>query len=214
MSFPKIERKYVIETYEKIASQFDDTRYSVWPSVKRFLNSLESNSLLFEAGCGNGKNLFYRKDLVPYGCDISQNLVNIAKAKNRENSIQIGDLFLGDITNLPKSYTNFFDNTMSVAVIHHLSTKKRRQKAISELIRVTKPGGRILIQVWSQKDETDEQDSFIPFKNKFSGNVIAERYYHLFKIGELDELLEPFNKITKENIFFEKDNFGVILQKN
>ncbi len=40
---------------------------------------------------------------------------------------------------------------MSVAVLHHLSTIERRQKAISELIRVTKPGGKIFIEVWAKE---------------------------------------------------------------
>ena len=31
--------------YDKIAREFDTTRYSIWTSVKKFLDSLPANSL-------------------------------------------------------------------------------------------------------------------------------------------------------------------------
>jgi ubiquinone/menaquinone biosynthesis C-methylase UbiE len=33
-----------------------------------------------------------------------------------------------------------FDVVLSIAVLHHLSTKERRLQALSELLRITKPG--------------------------------------------------------------------------
>lgn len=41
------------------------------------------------------------------------------------------------------------DYVISVAVIHHFSTEERRLEAINELVRITKPGGTILIYVWA-----------------------------------------------------------------
>jgi SAM-dependent methyltransferase len=39
--------------------------------------------------------------------------------------------------------SNIFDYVISIGVLHHLSTQKRRAKAIQELVRILKPGGRI-----------------------------------------------------------------------
>lgn len=36
--------------------------------------------------------------------------------------------------------SDYFDNVISIAVIHHLKTKDERVQAIKELIRITKPG--------------------------------------------------------------------------
>ena len=232
MSLPMIEQQYVLDTYDKIANAFDTTRYSVWNRVKTFINSLDSNTKLFEAGCGNGKNIFYRNDIISYGCDISEKLVNICQTKCSNTPDTI---FVGDITNLPVQYTNYFDNTMSVAVLHHLSTIERRRKAISELIRVTKPGGKIFIEVWAKeqnpkninishssdsdtfnkcKHSFNAQDVYIPFKNRFTGANIADRYYHVFVDGELDNLVDNINNAIIIDKFYEKGNFGIILQKN
>ena len=52
------------------------TAIGIW---KNFIDSLESGSKLFEAGCGNGKNLTYRKDIQTYGCDISSGLIDVCR---------------------------------------------------------------------------------------------------------------------------------------
>ena len=51
--------------YTQIAKRFDITRAYVWPCVKRFLElchiNMNTNMTVFEAGCGNGRNLIYAK---------------------------------------------------------------------------------------------------------------------------------------------------------
>ena len=41
------------------------------------------------------------------------------------------------------------DATMCVAVLHHISTARRRQRVIDELFRVTAFGGHVLLHVWA-----------------------------------------------------------------
>ena len=64
-----IEKKYVYDTYSKIAHSFSNTRSYIWPSVKLFLDNLDVGSIILEVGCGNGKNLDYRKDCFSIGLD-------------------------------------------------------------------------------------------------------------------------------------------------
>ena len=46
---------------------------------------------------------------------------------------------------------NIADYVLSIAVVHHLTTEERRYKAVSEMIRILKPGGKMIIQVWAMK---------------------------------------------------------------
>jgi tRNA (uracil-5-)-methyltransferase TRM9 len=48
------------------------------------------------------------------------------------------------------------DFSISIAVIHHFSTPERRLAAIKELVRITRPGGTILIFVWAMEQEVSK----------------------------------------------------------
>ena len=75
---------------------------------------------------------------------------------------------------------------MCIAVLHHLSTECKRKLAINELIRITKPGGKILILVWALEQELDskrkfdKQDNYIDWRDK-SKKLLGKRYYHVFE---------------------------------
>jgi SAM-dependent methyltransferase len=121
------------EVYNNIAHDFDRTRFQVWLIIKKFINSLPKNCSVADIGCGNGKNIdLSRKDINYKGMDISDAFVKICIKKEL-------DVIQGNILNIPFE-NNQFDNSMSIAVIHHLSDRMDRIKAISELLRITKPG--------------------------------------------------------------------------
>jgi len=134
-----LEQDYVYKTYDVIADHFSETRFSVWQNVKIFLNSVKSGSLIADIGCGNGKNMF-RPDCVFHGLDTCQKFVNICNSKGLDTRV-------GNCTDIPFN-TNTYNATICIAVVHHLSKIKDRKKCIQELIRITKPDGKILIQVW------------------------------------------------------------------
>jgi len=207
----EIEKEFVVSTYNKIAKNFSDTRYAVWNSVTEFINEIPINSSVLEVGCGNGKNMMLRNDLNFDGCDISKEFVKMCKCKGL-NVIEANNL------NLPYN-DNIYDYTLSVAVIHHLSTENKRLKSIKELIRVTKPGGKIFIEVWAFEQGKDSrikfnhQDVIVPFKDKISRKVIGNRFYHVFKIGELIDLISNITNVKIIKEFYEKGNWVTILQK-
>ena len=201
-----LEQKYVYDTYEKIAEHFSQTRYCVWSNVKSFVNLLEQNSFIADIGCGNGKNMLYRADCTNFGCDFSEKLVSICQTKNL-------NVIYGDILNIPYQ-DNIFDYTICIAVIHHLSTEEKRKKAIQELKRTTKNGGKILILVWALEQDKDsrrkfiKQENYVDWKDK-QGKLLGKRYYYVFKQNELESLLDNPNDIEKS--FYEKSNWGVII---
>lgn len=203
-----IEKKNVKDIYNKIAKEFSDTRYRPWSCVESFLDNIQSGCKLGDIGCGNGKNMKYRKDCINFGCDFSEELVSICKSDGL-------NVIYGDILDIPFE-TDSFHYTICIAVIHHLSTVEKRVKAINEIMRVTKKGGKALILVWALEQPENsrrkftKQDNMVSWKDK-RGNLLGERYYYVFKKGELESLVDKEFTISKS--FYELGNWGVILEK-
>lgn len=198
----EFEKKYVFDIYNSVSREFSKTRYSVWSCVKDFFSIIPKNETILEAGCGNGKN-FIRENM--YGIDACQDFVNECVSLNL-------NVKQGDILNI--NYPNdTFDNAMSIAVVHHLSTHERRKHSLEELTRVTKPNGLIFVLVMATDvhlkrtliEENNTQDVLILFNNK-------PRYYHLFEENELISLLPEGVTLVKS--FREKGNYGIYFRKN
>ena len=45
------------------------------------------------------------------------------------------------------------DGVVSIGVIHHFCLVERRIKAIEELSRILKPGGRVMLYVWAYEQK-------------------------------------------------------------
>ena len=205
-----IEEDFVFSTYEKIAHNFSHSRYKVWNRVENFISDIPTSSKVMEVGCGNGKNMMLRDDIFFEGCDTCHQFVKICT--DRELSvIQANNL------NLPYD-DNSYDFTLSVAVIHHISTHENRIKAIEELVRITKPGGKIFLEVWAfeqgplSKMNLTQQDNLIPFKDKITRENLGDRFYHFFKENELQNIVNQYN-VKIIDSFWEKGNWGIIIQK-
>lgn len=164
----RIESLHVHDVYDAIATHFDKTRYKPWPRVVDFLLSLRGEGpgkidqvpLVCDVGCGNGRYMgddIYDSPNDAYsptkvgedyfnvyrvGGDRSGNLMRICREKNRFEVAKF------DCLNLPFR-ANLFDATLCIAVLHHLSTAEHRIRAIEQLIRITKSGGKIAIFVWA-----------------------------------------------------------------
>jgi tRNA (uracil-5-)-methyltransferase TRM9 len=204
--------KLVKDTYNQIANDFSRTRHYIWPCVKKFLDSVSQNSIGLEIGCGNGKNLMYRKDIKLKGIDICENFVNICKKKQL-------DVSYADMLNLPFP-DNTFDFVFSIAVVHHLNTQKLRIQAINEMFRVCKPNAKIFILVWAFEQDVDSKrhfetcDEMVSWINREDGKTYY-RYYHLYKKNELlEEIINSKNDYTLLDDFYEKSNWGIIISKN
>lgn len=208
MNIPSIEQQNVVDVYNKIVDDFSRTRYKVWPSIKLFVESFPCNTKFLEIGSGNGKNMLLRPDDFK-GCDISEEFVKLCQ-NNGLNVIQ------ADATDLPFD-DDSFDATLSVAVLHHLSSIERRIKAISEMARVTKKGGKLLIEVWSYENNNrvvdKNADSMVTWKLKGTTDIY-ERYYHFFKEDEILELVRSVDGLTVDCIKWEVHNWIVYATKN
>jgi ubiquinone/menaquinone biosynthesis C-methylase UbiE len=203
-----LERQHVNLVYNAIAHQFDKTRTCRWKGVAEFLDSLPSGSYIGDVGCGNGKYAQYRSDLVWSGMDMSEALANIA----RDKADSRGDVMIASGIHLPYR-DKTFDATMSIAVLHHISTKDRRKKFLQELLRVTT--GSILVTVWAREQclspswvpigSPESNDYMIPWKD-----ANLSRYYHLFPKEEVVELVHELG-IRDYNLTYERDNWFLLI---
>mmetsp|Transcript_7559 Transcript_7559/g.21444 ORF Transcript_7559/g.21444 Transcript_7559/m.21444 type:complete len:648 (+) Transcript_7559:194-2137(+) len=163
-----LEATHVHQVYDAIAPHFSSTRVAVWPEVRRFIDRLEPGSLLVDAGCGNGKYFGVRRDIAVIASDRSEGLVSqarmriaLGKESNRSvRSVDLGaercspgaDVCVADAMELPLR-TGGCDAVVCIAVLHHISSPERRVRMLAELLRVVRPGGRVLVTVWAQEQE-------------------------------------------------------------
>uniref|UniRef100_A0A183IMZ9 Methyltransf_11 domain-containing protein n=1 Tax=Soboliphyme baturini TaxID=241478 RepID=A0A183IMZ9_9BILA len=85
------------------------------------------------------------------GLDRSFELCKICYEKNL-NIIQADCLFI------PVADCRF-DAIICIAVIHHFADEERRFRALCELVRVVKPGGKVLVYVWAFEQLKEHQPS-------------------------------------------------------
>lgn len=198
--------------YTQIAKRFDITRAYVWPCVKRFLEQCHVNlhTTVFEAGCGNGRNLIYAKKLgyaIVEGMDICPEFVDICRQKGL-------DVHLGDIL---EPMTKKYDVILSVAVIHHLDTETKRLTAIRNLIDGLLPGGVLFFTVWSfEKGESTFQkdfqlgDNIVPWRSRKSRTILENRYYYIYNKEALEATLQQLN--IPYTLDWEEQNWIVIIR--
>ena len=53
-----------LKVYEQIAGHFSTTRHKPWPKVVQFMQGVSPGSVVMDLGCGNGKNILRRDDIV------------------------------------------------------------------------------------------------------------------------------------------------------
>lgn len=204
----EFEKKYVYEPYKKIAQHFKLTRIHSWPKIEEFIQNLDSGTTIYDIGCGNGRNLNLRDDCHFIGCDNCVELLNEALKKNP-------NCVYGDNLNLPFE-SNCAQVVISIAVIHHFSSYERRLQALQELFRILKPGGTILIYVWSYEQDKFKdmsQNALVNWNEQKSG-IIYKRYYYLFKKNELDSLIsDNFSNVIIKESGEQCHNYYIIAEK-
>ena len=69
------------------------------------------------------------------------------------------------------------DAALSVAVIHHIATAERRVRAIKELARVLRVGGKVMISVWAMEQKYRKfgsQDVLIPWNRPSTASLTGD----------------------------------------
>ena len=200
--------------YDTIADEFDKTRVRLWLCVINFLDLFPSNSKILDIGCGNGKYMDYRNDLIMNGIDISINLTNICKNKGF-------NVIKASMTDIPFD-DNTFDGIICIASYHHLTNDEDRKKTLDEIYRVLKPNGIGLIEVWAKEQPINKNKNASNFKEKsnlvkwtsIKTGEIFYRYYNIYSDGDLEDEIKRLNpKIKIIESGYEKGNYYVKIIK-
>ncbi len=202
----------VVETYSKIADEFDKTRQFGWEEFEYFLNFIEDGDSLVDLGCGNGRFLDFIKKhrKVDYlGIDNSKKFIEIAKKKFGD------DIFVqGDMLEIPLE-DSFCDVVCAIASFHHIPSDSLRMIALKEIHRVMKPKGVFILSVWNlfqpkyrkyvvwsflrwvfSFGKFDFGDTFISW-----GKSGISRYYYAFTLRKLEKLVKKSGfKILEKNV--------------
>jgi ubiquinone/menaquinone biosynthesis C-methylase UbiE len=190
------------QLWNNIAEKFELTRHRVW-DLESLANYAKSGMKVLDLGCGNGRlyEILKNKEIEYVGIDISEKLINIAKAKYSScASPSHAQFIIGNGIKLPfKDHS--FDMIYSIAVFHHLPSQALRIEFLKEAKRVLKKDGKIILIVWNlwqrkyfkllvkysllkilHKSKLDWGDLYIPWQNQH------QRYHHAFTKKELKKL--------------------------
>lgn len=156
-----------ISDYSKIAPDFARTRTFPWRIMQEFAKFVKPNDQVLDFGCGSGRLLeaLDKDGLVYVGVDPVPELVDIARQKYKDvtafdqsargraqktkRSIDFRAIDI-DPGNVRLDFAdNYFDHVFSIAVFHHLPSKKLRLDILREFNRVLKDDGYVFLTVWN-----------------------------------------------------------------
>jgi ubiquinone/menaquinone biosynthesis C-methylase UbiE len=208
----------VRDAYNAIADHFADTRSRQWEEV-RFLieHAVRPGEKLLDIGCGGGRVAEICDDCkVEYvGVDLSEQMIERSKKEFPGKEFHVADM-----QSLPFEDAKF-DHSIAVASFHHLPDDATRLRALSEMARVVKPGGTIMLLNWNLlqprfwplrwnsvkawlfgKKQYGWRDVLVPWKNQ-KREVLAERYYHAFTKREFRQLVNRIPTISLLEQYYE-----------
>ena len=133
--------KHYYERYWNHGEELEDFQYK-WPSIKKLI-PLQNGIKLFDLGCGKGKVLKEMFKLNPHlqitAADVSETSLAYAKKHLPKCSF----IHIAEGGKLPCA-DNSFDFITALDVLEHIYDT---ELVFSELSRILKPGGKLLISV-------------------------------------------------------------------
>jgi SAM-dependent methyltransferase len=167
--------------------------------VRRLLGPFRGTEVALDSGCGTGS---FALALAPY-------VGEVVASDTNEDYLEAGRAIApgnvrfveGDATALPFGYATF-DIAGCVRTLHHV---RRPELAVSELARVTRPGGRLLIA--DQLGSIDplrslEMDRFERLRDPTHHRLLPDADIHGFL--DANDLVLVSQEVTRERIDLEQ----------
>ena len=114
-------------------------------TIRYFDKLFTPGSRILDACAGAGRYAFYlaNKGHTVTACDLSQHHVNIIKSN--PDAHKLADIAVCNTLDLSRFKDNSFDAVLCMGALYHLRDNQDKAKALSECVRVCKPGGIIAI---------------------------------------------------------------------
>ena len=146
---------------------------------------------IFECGCGAGAFLEVLIKIHPElnvsGLDYSPTLLDIARSHFK------GDFYVADMTNLGFIPDAKYDLTLCFGAIQYLSSEKSAQNAAEEMLRITKPNGKVYIGEIPDASKKELAESIRRVSHKSLQKVSTANPDHLYLSKDF------FRELAKEN---------------
>lgn len=162
---------------------------------------------VLDLGCGDGTTALplARLGAEVAGIDIAQNLVDAGNRRAREAGLNRLTFQTGDACSLEGLSDHSFDLTLS---IFGAMFAPKPFEVAKEMVRVTKPGGRIVMGNWIPNDPT----SFVSQLLKISASFTPpppEGFVSPMTWGVESHIVERFGQagVAREKISMEKDTY-------
>lgn len=182
----------------KIYKNYDLMLETVYSSA---VNSVAENPCVLEIGVGTGNlaSKFLKNKFNIVGVDQSREMLNVAKEKHPQLKVRIGEFL-----KLPFDDKSF-DVIVSTYAFHHL---KREEKvvAISEMLRVLKDNGKIVIGDLMFENKEDEE-SVLKDLSKEQIEEVQDEYY-----SHVDFLEDQFGRFHKKLKHVKIDEFNHVVE--
>lgn len=161
---------------------------------------------VLDVGCGDGTTAIpmARLGAKVLGVDIARNLVEAGNQRVKNEGVQNCRFQEGDATDLSELADQDFDLVVS---IFGVMFAPRPMDVAKELVRVTKPGGRIIMGNWIPGDPTLVAQ-ILKISSAYTPSP-PEGFVSPMMWGIESNVIERFGHagIAKENISFERETF-------
>jgi len=195
--------KNVEKFYSELAADYDKVRTYTW-GIDTFIDEMQRKIIfdfarkvkrddVLELGCGTGRITapfaFSNRNSKITAVDISKNMLQQLGKKLKSLKIKNVSLKQGDVTKLPFKNESF-DLVYSMRVIWHI---KEYEKMISEINRVLKKGGTVVLDFPGKYGHWSILHALFPARTKFKVPV------YFFSYREVRSLLRKHGFKIKES---------------
>jgi SAM-dependent methyltransferase len=153
----------------------------------------QENGVILELGVGDGKNIRARniQNQTLIGLDFSIEALLLCK---KDPTIQNTSLVLADVSYLPFSLSSI-DQVFAHHILGHLP-ESQQTVFMSEILKILKPGGRLILTVFGYEDMRRGKGREIEPSTYIRGDGIITRYY---SHEDIESLHSGFDIIRIEN---------------
>lgn len=193
----KINLKKTIDTYNEIAHHYKKKtkNLELIEEIKKFKKFLPKNAKILDAGCGWGRDSkILAKDYQVVGIDLSEKLLDLARAYAPKALFQVGNISKTDFAN--ESFHGIWSNDTLI----HLE-RKDILPTLREFRRLLKKNGILYISVKEGEGEgfrKEEMSNYLP------------RFYTWFNEKEIVKCCKQAGfRIIESQVFYEEERLGL-----